>query len=46
MINWILGAAIVGFTIYVVIRKIALMRKGENACGSCSCDSKSCCSKK
>lgn len=46
MINWILGAAIVGFTIFIVIRTILRMRKGESACEGCSCGTDKCCSKK
>lgn len=46
MINWILGAAIVGFTIYTIMRNVRRMSKGENPCESCSCGTDQCCSKK
>ncbi|HEY8910596.1 MAG TPA: FeoB-associated Cys-rich membrane protein [Desulfosporosinus sp.] len=37
MINWILGGAIVGVTIFIILRTIRRMRNGESSCcGGCA----------
>ena len=37
MINWIIGGAIIALTIYIIVRRIISMRKGESGCcGGCS----------
>lgn len=46
MINWILGGLIVGLTVFIIVRMIIRMRKGEGSCcsgctvskGNCHCD--------
>lgn len=38
MINWILGALIVGLTVYIVGRRISRMKKGGTSCGCGGCD--------
>ncbi|MCX7709310.1 MAG: FeoB-associated Cys-rich membrane protein [Clostridia bacterium] len=47
MINWVVGGIIVGLTIFVIVRTILRMRRGESTCCSgcsksqCNCEHKS-----
>jgi len=34
MINWILGGAIIGLAIFIIVRMIVKLRKGESTCCS------------
>ncbi|HWQ42375.1 MAG TPA: hypothetical protein VN456_10135 [Desulfosporosinus sp.] len=44
MINWILGAIIVGVTGFIIVRTIGRLRRGESTCcggrdkSECGCD--------
>ncbi|WP_083642849.1 FeoB-associated Cys-rich membrane protein [Desulfosporosinus metallidurans] len=44
MINWIIGGVIVGVTVFIVVRTIVRMRKGESSCcGNCTQSKSDCC---
>lgn len=37
MINWIIGGGIVAVTIYIIVRSVIRLRKGESTCcGDCT----------
>ncbi|AUS95722.1 hypothetical protein CDQ84_01470 [Clostridium thermosuccinogenes] len=36
MIDWIIGGIIVALTVYIIVRTVIRMRKGENCCSGCS----------
>ncbi len=43
IINWILGGAIVAFTLFIVLRGIRKTARGESGCAGCSgCSAASC----
>ncbi|MCR4436583.1 MAG: FeoB-associated Cys-rich membrane protein [Clostridiales bacterium] len=46
MINWIVGGLIVGLTVFIIIRFVSRMRKGQAcSCGDCA-ESRCDCGKK
>jgi len=44
MINWILGSIIFGAAIFIIVRTVIKMRKGQSCCCE-GCGQASCCSK-
>ncbi len=43
MINWIIGGAIIGLTVYIIFNKIRKMQKGEvGCCGGCTASKEQC----
>lgn len=36
MINWIIGGIIIGFTIYVIVKRVIALKKGDSSCHGCS----------
>lgn len=42
MINWILGGIIVGATVFIILRSIRRLQKGEGSCCGGGCDRGSC----
>ncbi|WP_148136920.1 FeoB-associated Cys-rich membrane protein [Candidatus Formimonas warabiya] len=46
MINWIIGGLIAAVTIWIVIRTIIRLKKGECSCSCGDCESSCSCHKK
>ncbi|WP_171903735.1 hypothetical protein [Cellulosilyticum sp. I15G10I2] len=43
MINWIIGGGIIALTIYIIVKRIIRMRKGEmGCCGGCTASKGGC----
>ncbi|MDF2596412.1 MAG: hypothetical protein K0R69_2753 [Clostridia bacterium] len=49
MVNWIIGGIIIGLTVFIIVKRINSIRKGESSCcsggcslgkGECNCDHK------
>lgn len=46
MINWIIGGAIILFTIFVIVKSVNKLRNGKSICDCSGCDAQCSCSNK
>lgn len=36
MLGWVIGAAVIGLTAWIIIRSVVRMAKGQSGCAGCS----------